>query len=107
MDETSKKATYFEKLEVHLREWDGMWQSVLARLAKRTSEANMEGIELLKRLETTHAEARGKLEHLRQTAEENWDSFKSEADDLLAYLSKGVGITRSRFQAWHDGAGPK
>jgi hypothetical protein len=98
-----KKEAYFEKLEAQLREWDAMWDVLKARLAKKGADVKLEGIELLKRLETTRGEAREKLAGLRRSADQNWDSFKSQADEALAYLSKGIETVRSKLKTSQDG----
>jgi hypothetical protein len=97
-----KKEAYFEKVEAQLREWDAMWDVLKARLAKKSAEVKLEGIDLLKRLETTRGEAREKLASLRKSADANWDSLKSQADEALAYLSKGIETVRSKLKTSQD-----
>jgi hypothetical protein len=98
-----KKDVYFEKLEAQLREWDATWEVAKARLAKKTADMKLEGLELFKRWESTHAEAREKATKLKQSADANWDSFKEHADDLLARLKSATALVREKVESWKDG----
>ena len=104
MDKPEKKEAYLEKLEAQLREWEGMWDVLKARVAKKRADMKLEGAGLLEKLEATHAEGREKLLGLRKSMDENWDSFKSEAEDLLAFLSKGMVVVGEKLKTWGEAA---
>jgi hypothetical protein len=98
-----KKDVYFEKLEAQLREWDATWEVAKARLAKRTADMKLEGLELLKRWESTHAEAREKATKLKQSADANWESFKEHAEEILSRLGSATALVREKVESWKDG----
>jgi hypothetical protein len=99
MEDTDKKEAYLGKLEAQLREWDAMWEVLKARLAKKRADMKVEGIELLERLEGTHAEARAKLAGLRKSAAENWETFKSQADESISFLGKAIALVQSKLKS--------
>jgi hypothetical protein len=97
-----KKDVYFEKLEAQLREWDATWEVAKARLAKKTADMKLEGIELFKRWEVTHAETREKVANLKRSADANWEVFKEHAEDLLSRLGAATAVMRDKVKAWQD-----
>jgi hypothetical protein len=97
MDDVDKREAYLSKLDAQLREWDGMWEVLKARLMKKRADMRLEGIEILESVERTHAETRQKLADLRRAAAENWTTFKARAEQDLDFLGKAMAVVRSKI----------
>ena len=99
MEEADRKEAFLEKLEAHLREWDGMWEVLKAGLAQKHADLKLDASEVLEQLEATHAQTRQGLERIRQSADQNWDQFKAQADKVLSDLEDGMTAVRARLKA--------
>lgn len=86
----SKREEYIEKLKNKIDEWDKDIEQleVKARQASEDMRHKWESRKL--ELEEKRADMQGRLERLRNSADDTWNDLKQEIDQAWDTLSKGI-----------------
>lgn len=86
----SKRQEYIDKLKSKIDEWDKDIEQLEAKARQASEDARHKWESRKLELEEKRADMKGRLERLRNSADDTWSELKEEIDLAWDTLSKGI-----------------
>jgi len=92
------KVEYIDKLAVQLKEWSAKIDDLQSKARVASANAKVGYEDLIRQLKDKQAIATKKLQELKDTSAEAWDTLKTGAEAAWAELEKAVIAAKEKFK---------
>ena len=93
-----KKKAYEEKLQAQLDEWDAKIDTLKAKAAKAEADTKVNYQETIEELEKKRADAKKRLQELREAGDDAWTDLKKGIDEAWSNFGSAVKSAMDRFK---------
>lgn len=92
------KDDYIDTLAAELHEWSDQLDLLSAKTQKSVGMAKLKYVQELNALRAKHATANDKMQELKLSSSEAWETVKATADKIWDDLRRGLASAASSFK---------